>query len=246
MERLKWQIFLGIFLILLSSVLYIIHYIIFKDSNHIFIYLMGDIAFVPINVLLVTLIIDKLLSIREKRSLIEKLNMVIGTFFSEIGVELLIFFLEYDTKPDKTRKNLIVTDKWTEKDFSNVSKKIKNYEYSIESRNGNLKSLKSFLMSKRDFLLRLLENPNLLEHERFTDLLWSVLHLTEELAYRKDLEALPENDYKHLSNDMKRAYTFLVYEWLEYVKHLKNNYPYLFSLALRINPFSPNASPEIK
>ncbi|MGQ9610868.1 MAG: hypothetical protein ACUVWN_16350, partial [bacterium] len=211
-----------------------------------FLYLMGDIAFVPINVLLVTLIIDKLLSIREKRSLIEKLNMVIGTFFSEIGMELLIFFLEYDTKPDKTRENLIITDKWAEKDFSNVSKKIKNYEYLIESRNGNLKSLKSFLMSKRDFLLRLLENPNLLEHERFTDLLWSVLHLTEELTYRKDLEALPENDYKHLSNDMKRAYTFLVYEWLEYVKHLKNNYPYLFSLALRINPFNPNASPEIK
>lgn len=207
---------------------------------------MGDIAFVPINVLLVTLIIDKLLSVREKRSLIEKLNMVIGAFFSEVGIELLIFFLTFDTESDRTSKNLIVSDKWTDKDFSNAGRKVKDYEFNIDSRNGNLSGIKSFLVSKRDFLLRLLENPNLLEHERFTDLLWSVSHLTEELVYRKDLENLPENDYKHLSNDIKRAYTFLISEWLEYMKHLKNNYPYLFSLAIRINPFDPNASPEIR
>ncbi len=246
MEKLKWQIFLGLFLIILSSILYIFHFIIFKDSHHIFIYLMGDIAFVPINVLLVTLIIDKLLSNREKRSVMEKLNMVIGAFFSEIGMELMTFFLRYDINPDQTREKFIIDDKWTDKDFSNASRKVKNYDFSIESRNGNLKELKAFLIEKRDFLLRLLENPNLLEHERFTDLLWSVSHLTEELAYRKSLDSLPENDYKHLSGDMKRAYTFLIYEWLEYIKHLKNNYPYLFSLAIRINPFDPDASPEIK
>ena len=28
--------------------------------------------------------------------------------------------------------------------------------------------------------------------------------------------------------------------------HLRKNYPYLFSLALRTNPFDPLATPEIK
>ena len=43
---------------------------------------------------------------------------------------------------------------------------------------------------KRDFLLRLLENPNLLEHDSFANLLLAVFHLTEELAQRRDLDRL--------------------------------------------------------
>jgi hypothetical protein len=30
------------------------------------------------------------------------------------------------------------------------------------------------------------------------------------------------------------------------MQHLKNNYPYLFSLAVRTNPFDPQATVEIK
>jgi len=45
---------------------------------------------------------------------------------------------------------------------------------------------------------------------------------------------------------MKRAHVLLIVEWLAYMKHLKINYPYLFSLAVRMNPFDPNASPIVK
>jgi len=45
---------------------------------------------------------------------------------------------------------------------------------------------------------------------------------------------------------MKRAYHLLILEWLDYMKHLKTNYPYLFSLAVRTNPFDTNASVEVK
>jgi len=102
------------------------------------------------------------------------------------------------------------------------------------------------IVSKVDFLLRLLENPNLLEHESFTDLLWAVLHLEEELSYRKTLKELPNSDYAHLSGDIKRAYGLVISEWLTYVKHLKYNYPYLFSLAIRMNPLNKDASPLVK
>ena len=71
----------------------------------------------------------------------------------------------------------------------------------------------------------------------FTDLLWAVTHLTEELSHRKDLKTLPNADYEHLSGDIKRAYIMLITEWLAYMKHLKESYPYLFSLAVRTNPF---------
>jgi hypothetical protein len=127
-----------------------------------------------------------------------------------------------------------------------MSKRVKQYDYGIESQRANLENLRNLLLEKRGFLLALLENPNLLEHESFTELLWAVFHLTEELASRPNLKGLPNTDYEHLAADIKRAYILLIAEWLAYMKHLKTNYPYLFSLAARMNPFDPNASPIVK
>lgn len=246
MKRLSWQVILGLALITLSAFLYLIHYAIFRDAHHIFIYMIGDIAFVFIEVLLVTLIIHRLLNEREKQAMLKKMNMVIGAFFSEIGTTLLKYFSAFDLNSDKIRKELIVTTDWSGKKFASVIRHSRNYEYRIESKNGDLEGLKSFLTEKRNFLLVLLENPNLLEHESFTDLLWAVFHLTEELAQRIDVRDLPDTDYGHLSGDMKRAYVLLTAEWLAYMKHLSTAYPYLFSLAIRTNPLDPDASPIVR
>ena len=109
-----------------------------------------------------------------------------------------------------------------------------------------MKNLRDLLLSKSDFLVRLLENPNLLEHETFTELLRAVFHLDEELRSRKNVEKLSNKDADHISGDIKRAYSLLVDEWLDYMHYLKNNYPYLFSLALRLNPFDEKATPGLK
>jgi hypothetical protein len=57
---------------------------------------------------------------------------------------------------------------------------------------------------------------------------------------------LPDTDRQHLAGDVKRVYNLLVHEWLNYMQHLKDNYPYLFSLAMRINPFDQDASVIVK
>ena len=245
MNRFNWQILLGLSLIILSAIFYLLHYAIFRDAHHILLYLIGDIAFVFIEVLLVTLIIHQLLGEREKRIMLKKLNMVIGAFFSEVGTGLLKIFSDFDSDTDKIRKVLVVTNDWSETEFSEGSKRIKNYNFKMDRQGVDLEKLKSFLIGKRNFLLGLLENPNLLEHESFTDLLWAVFHLTEELENRVDVKRLPDNDFAHLSSDIKRAYILLVVQWLSYMKHLKNDYPYLFSLAIRTNPFDPKASPIV-
>ncbi|MBM3705424.1 MAG: hypothetical protein FJW66_02755 [Actinobacteria bacterium] len=246
MRKIKWQLILGISLAVLSAALYSVHFLIFRDSRHIFIYLLGDVAFLPIEVLLVTLIIDRVLSVREKRAMLDKLNMVIGAFFSEVGLRLLYHFSSFDLNASNIKKELSGIDSWKDRDFDRVKLLVKKFKYSVSPRSGNLEALKGFLTNKRAFLLRLLENPNLLEHEKFTELLWAVFHLTEELEYRKGLDASPESDLNHIAGDIKRAYVILIGEWLEYIKHLKNSYPYLFSLASRINPFDENASPIVR
>ena len=245
-RRINPRILFGFLLILLSIFFYVIHFLFFKDAHHIFIYLVGDIAFVFIEVLLVTLIIHQILSDREKRAIFKKLNMVIGAFFSEAGTPLLKYFHVFDANAEKTSSHLIVSDDWSPEHFVLITKVLQNHDYKIDSQAGDLEGLRNFLVDKRGFLLRLLENPNLLEHENFTELLWAVFHLAEELSHRKTVKKLPDNDYKHLAGDITRAYRLLMRQWLDHMEHLKNDYPYLFSLAIRTNPFNPDASPEVK
>jgi len=246
MKRLSWQIRLGLLLLALSVIVYLIHYAIFRDPHHIFLWSITSFAFLPISVLFVTLIINQLLSKREKRARLEKLEMVIGTFFSEVGTRLLAFLSDFDPKLDEIRKELIVTSDWPEQEFSGVSNRLKNYDYGVEMEKIDLEDLRSFLGGKNNFLLRLLENPTLLEHEAFTELLQAVFHLTEELSARKDTRLLPTSDREHLAGDIKRVYVLLVRQWLDYMRYLKDNYPYLFSLAVRTNPFDQEASPIVK
>lgn len=245
MIKLNWKVYLGIVLIVLSGLVYFTHWIIFRDPHHILIYMVGDIAFVFVEVLMVTLIIHALLEEREKLVKLEKLNMVIGLFFSEVGTELLNHCSDYDPNLPKIRQELIVTNDWNHLEFMRVHNKLRKYPFEIETKNIKLKDLKAFLISQTDFLVRLLENPILLEHETFTDLLRSVFHLTEELAHRQDLKKLPRSDIEHIAGDIKRAYVLLVNEWLDYMMYLKDNYPYLYSLAMRTNPFDKQASPVV-
>lgn len=242
MKNYRWQIILGAVLLVLSAVLYLIHYYFFRDVHHIFIYLLGDIAFLPIEVLLLTLIVDRVLRMREKRAMLDKLNMVIGAFFSEVGLRLLYHFSCFDLNVENIKRELSGIGQWSDKDFAKITALLGRFKYSVSCRAGNLIEMKAFLVSKRPFLLRLLENPNLLEHDKFTELLWAVFHLTEELEHRTDLLSGPEPDLNHISGDIKRAYVLLISEWLSYIKHLKNSYPYLYSLASRRNPFDENVS----
>lgn len=246
MKKHRWQLELAILLILLSFVLYVIHYIIFEDAHHIFIYLVGDIAFIPIEVLVVSLVVHRALSLREQRAKLEKLNMVIGVFFSEVGTELLAYLSNADPHWDEIRKDLHVKVNWTSSDFRRVKKQLSDYGYFVDASRLNLAALRDMLLTRRDLLLRLLENPNLLEHEDFTDLLWAVFHLMEELEHRKQITELPQSDIEHLAGDIKRAYIAISNQWVSYMRHLKDNYPYLFSLAMRTNPFDENASPVVK
>jgi len=90
-----------------------------------------------------------------------------------------------------------------------------------------------------------LENPILLEHGSFTNLLWAVFHLADELALRQNVMELSKPDHEHINGDARRAYLLLLKEWVHYMKHLKANYPYLYSLAIRTNPFDTAARPEV-
>jgi hypothetical protein len=239
-----YRVFLlaAVFFLAASALFYGIHYLIFEDPHHIFIYLLGDFAFLPLEVFLVVIVIERILTRREKQAMLYKLNMVIGAFFSEVGNRLLADLIGRFNNREEISRNLNVTADWTTKDFKRADAFAYHLKIDIDIHKIDLEGLKTFLAQKRLYLLTLLENPNLLEHDRFTDLLWATTHLDEELEARPSLENLPESDLEHLTVDIERMYDHLASEWLDYVQHLKSSYPFLYSLVLRTHPFQESPS----
>lgn len=186
--------------------------------------------------------VESIIDQRERRSRIEKLNMIVGIFFSEIGTHILKFLSAYDPLADEIRSALVVSGNWSDADFARARLVIEKHTYSLDTCSVPLDDLYQSLMAHKQFLLLLLENPRLIEHDSFTSLLQALYHLIEEMMTRKTFTSLPETDCAHLSGDLNRVYHLLVTEWLTYMQYLKHNYPYLFSLAMRRNPFDRDAS----
>lgn len=242
MVRPSWKMAIGLVLVGVSVLLGLVHVALFGEPRTLAFNLGVGIVFVPVQVLLVTLIIERLLNEREKQALIKKLNMVIGAFMSEVGAGLLRRVDAFcGDEPDLAR-NLAVTTEWSKTHYRQAARFAESYQTQLTADAGQLAELRDFLLERRPFVLGLLQNPNLLEHDTFTDLLWAVCHLTEELEARSRFEKLPESDLQHLYGDIRRANSSLIREWLGYMQHLQLDYPYMFSLATRLNPFNSEAS----
>jgi hypothetical protein len=245
MSKSRWYIILALLLLCSSAAVYITQIILFHKEGDTVFYLFQDLAFVPVQVLLVMLIIDRLLQKKEKESLFNKLNMIIGVFFNEVGTELIKIIVKNEKNFQALKNEMMVDNTWSAKRFATALKYLGSFNPEVELDAEILLKMKSFLLQRRDGMLRMLENPNLLEHDKFTDLLWAVFHLADELHHRPSLDSLPPADMSHLTGDVGRAYKLILSEWLEYMKHLKASYPYLFSIAIRTNPFNPEAKIEI-
>ena len=236
----NWKVGLGLVLLLLSAACYFLHYLLFHDAHHIFIYLVGDVAFVFVEVLLVTLVIHHLLNEWEKKSKLKKLNMVIETFFSEFGKPLLAYLAKADRALSSVRSAVVMSCD-CEPDFKRAASTVRTYNGDIDLAAIHLDRLEAFLRAKRGFLVNLLQNPNLLEHETFTESLMAVFHVTEELAAR-NLSDLSEADRQHTKRDLERAYGLLIRQWVSYMQYTHRHYPYFFVFAMNTNPFDAEAS----
>ncbi|MDG6251150.1 MAG: potassium channel family protein [Methanocalculus sp.] len=190
--------------------------------------------------------VEGLVSRSERRARQRKINMMMGLFFSEAGTELLGSFARLDPRAGELRDTLAPGSDPGAEDFRRMRRCLEGHGFAVDAAAADLPGLQRLLEGKKEFLLRLLENPALFEHDVFTDLLHAVFHLREELAVRDDLAVLSGADRTHLAGDISRAYRALALEWLGYLQHLHATYPYLYSLAARRNPFDESAGPVVR
>ena len=245
MNFFPWRGRLAAVFLLIALGFNLLHYAAFQDANYIFKFILAQLGFLPISVYLVTVVINQLLGRREKQAMLKKLNMVIGSFFSQVGTELLRFMAGGQQNLAELQGLLAVNADWRPADYWRVQARLAGQEASFSPAAVDWPRLREFMVAEKGFLLSLLGNPNLLEHESFTELLWAVFHLGEELESRRDVSALPATDYEHLIGDIRRVHLLLLGQWLDYLSHLQEEYPFLFSLAVRTNPFNPVARAEV-
>lgn len=237
--------FVLVTLAVMSVLLYLIDYVLVGNVRDIASSLLGNLAFLPIYVIFVTLIVEEILRERERTTLLRKLNMVIGVFFSEVGNSLFRQLSCCIVSSADIRRHLVVTGEWGSREFGAAQEYLGTTDVRVMATPDQLVGLKELLVARRPFLAGLLENQNLLEHEQVTDLLWAVFHLMEELEVRPSFEAMPASDAEHINGDIKRVFGHLSREWILYMQHLRQDYPYLFSLAIRLNPMLDSPDPRV-
>lgn len=187
-----------------------------------------------------------LLERRQEKSRQETLNTLIGLFYSQIGTELLRMLSSYDPRRAEVTREARIEEEWTEAQFATLRRQLEKHDYAIDNARIRLEAVRDAILKENGTLVRLLENPSLQEHESFTELLRACYHLGEELRARGNLAGLPVSDVAHLVRDARRVYALLALGWSDYTHYLKRGYPYLFSLALRMNPFEERSSPVVK
>lgn len=248
----KWKIKIAICLIITSAILYIGAYFGLNEPDKVIFYIVIDLAFIPIDILIVVLVMEGIIEKKEKEALFEKLDMILGVFFSEIGNKLLSEFSRVNTESYEIINKIKKIDSWDKNEFQLAYHYLKKNGIAFKPQIPDNKKieyimgLRKILKEKRMFLIYLLQNPNLMEKTAFSNLLLSLFHLEDELELRTDMNKITENDFNHIIGDIDRVYCRLTYEWILYLEFLNEHYPYMSSIVKRTNPFNPQKEIYVK
>ncbi|WP_270301286.1 hypothetical protein [Terrisporobacter petrolearius] len=228
MKNKKYYIVVSLVLVGLSAIMFLIHYLVFGQAVNTAYYSLMNLCFIPVNSLVVTLILERLIDYKAKQERMEKLSMLIGLFFTEVGYKLMRLII----KADKGGKNSITS-------FNNldeVKNQVEKHDYNIDMKDIDLDEIKDVLLENSNLLVNLISNENITEHEIFTDLLMSVIHLRDEIIFYKN-DKNNQLDISHLEKDILRVYKNIAMQWVDYLKYLNKSYPFLYNNAIRLNPF---------
>jgi hypothetical protein len=175
-KRLSWKLKFSIVMVLLIIIIYGSNYLVLGDAEHIISYIWTHLGFIPVDILIVAFLLDEIIEKKEKEAMLEKLDMLMSTFFSEVGNEL-ISQLSTANKYKASTENLKSIKNSNEDDFDNKLAELKDtsldfqVSLSAEEREEFLENLRTLLAGKREFIINLINNPNLLEKEEFTELI---------------------------------------------------------------------------
>ena len=159
-KRLSWKLKFSILMVLLIIIIYGSNYLVLGDAEHIISYVWTHLGFIPVDILLVAFLLDEIIERKEKEAMLEKLDRLMSTFFSEVGNEL-INQLSTVNKYKASTENLKSIKNWEDKDYENkdvdtldyrIDNKfyLKDFKYYNQNRDNNLNTL-YFILSDTSY-----------------------------------------------------------------------------------------------
>jgi hypothetical protein len=222
-------------LIVLSSLLYAIDYLVIGDFSGVSKYIAHHIAFLPIHALVLGILIEEILVWREKREQKRKLNLFLGIFFRQMGVDFYVAMAEMVKNRDELDDLILVDKNWDHRRFHQAQFKLQNFDLQMDPDPQKLAQVFDLLHERETEIMDMTRNPNLWEFEELYRALVALFHLIEESRLRgKDRQRIP-GMRQHLAKDVGKALKMLLGLWLHYLEFLKRAHPVLFSFQAGVH-----------
>ena len=235
-KRELWEkILVAAALVLLSSALYGLVYLIHGDAGYIGKYVTYHLAFLPLHALVLGLILEEILNLREKNNRQRKLNIFLGIFFRQMGVEFTAITFELLNNRSELDKLIMAQPSWKRRDFRNARYELDQFKPGLKDDPRVLSQLMTFLREREQDILEMTRNPNLWEFERLYRTLVGLFHLIEESHFRGALEKMSRASREHLAKDAGNTLLMLLSLWLEYLEFLKKQHPVLFEFQVGVH-----------
>lgn len=220
-----------------SALLYAIHYLIFRDLHHLAIFGLHELAFVPLEVILVTLGLDQLVEKTHREEARSKVSIIETLYFNESGGTMLRYLTSFDPDAARLRELLQVTQDWRSSDFRQAIRQLKSYPFLLDLDRIDFFGLHYHLSQRHEYYRSMLENPALTQSEAFTEMIMKIYLLWEELDGRTNLYQLPEKDRSYLAELLHEIYRELTEYWLDNVYNHSIHNRFGLHRAIESNPF---------
>lgn len=227
-----------VLLLCTSGLLYLLHYLIFRDLHHIGIFFLHDLAGMPLEVILVTLFFDRIIDKVHEEESQSKLSIIETLFFNESGGNMLRYLSAFDPDYSQLAGILQVTMDWRSADYQAAKIQLKDYPFHLNVEQVDYFSLHYHLDERHSYYRNILENPALTQSSEFTELVMKIYLLWEELDCRTDLYNLDLHEKHYLGELLTEIYQELVEYWLDNAyNHSIHNRPRLHRV-IETSPFA--------
>ena len=221
-----------------SVVLYVLHYLVFRDLHHIGIFFLHELAGMPLEVILVSLFFDKLIEKTHEEENKSKLSIIETLFFNESGGNMLRYLSSFDPNFRQLSDVLAVRMDWKSVDYQAARLHLKDYPFQLDVEKVDFFGLHYHLDERHAYYRNILENPALTQSNEFTELVMKIYLMWEELDCRTDLYNLDLHEKHYLGELLTEIYEELVVYWLDNAhNHSIHNRPRLHRV-IETSPFA--------
>ncbi len=217
-------------LTVVSVIIYVLQIMIFHDSQTTAFYIFQDLAFLPLSIAIATVVVGEIYSRKEKADRLERTKMITSTFFTNVGARLMMQMLSAAQNQQLVRQ-IMFADATSETDYQELCNRIHGEQIKLDMSADLYDGVRTVLEEQSTALLILGNNPVLLEHESFTDMLWGLYHLRDEFRLRGSYENLSQTDRDHLEEDFERVFKLMLINRESNVHFLAETFPNYYNAA---------------